>query len=500
MTEIPNVLSGRLLARNAFWNLLGMVLPLLVALWAIPVLIDGMGVERFGLMTVVWVAVGYFSLFDLGIGRAVTKLVAERLGTSRMQELPALIRTGLTLMWGLGLLAAVVVGLMAPWLSESAINMPDSLRPEALWSFWILAFTLPFVISSAGLIGILEAHQRFPQITAVRIPLGISNYVGPVLLLTYSNSLIAITAFIAVSRLIAWIGFRELSRRNTTLESEAPKFDRQSIRALLSFGGWITVSNVIGPLMVYFDRFLIGGVLSMSAVTFYTIPYEILTRLWLLPVAIMGVLFPAFASALATDAARVSYVFYVAGRFLLVVMAIPLGTAILFAPEALALWLGSEFASQSTTVARWLALGVYINCLARLPFIALQGHGRPDLTAKLHIVQAILFMPLLWWLIHQYGIAGAAAGWTARIAVDTGALFYMSGRLIPALRQESHRSLLITALAALFLALLWLPESLEAKMLTAALLFLVCGGLAWKLVRGSSFSVAATIYKPVTLR
>src|SRR5258705_13553401 len=71
--------SGRLLARNAVWNLLGNGTPMIVAVVCIPILIRGLGKERFGVLTLVWAVIGYASLFDLGLGRALTQLVARKL-------------------------------------------------------------------------------------------------------------------------------------------------------------------------------------------------------------------------------------------------------------------------------------------------------------------------------------------------------------------------------------------------------------------------------------
>ncbi len=90
--------SGRQLSRNIIWNLLGSGAPLLVAIVAIPILIEGMGLVRFGVLTIAWMVVGYFSLFDLGLGRALTKLVAEKLGHSQNNEnneIPPLIWTAM---------------------------------------------------------------------------------------------------------------------------------------------------------------------------------------------------------------------------------------------------------------------------------------------------------------------------------------------------------------------------------------------------------------------
>ena len=74
----PGLTSGPRLAKNVAWNFLGHGLPLLVGLATIPLLIDGLGVERFGILVLAWMIIGYFSL--LGLPRALTKLVAENLG------------------------------------------------------------------------------------------------------------------------------------------------------------------------------------------------------------------------------------------------------------------------------------------------------------------------------------------------------------------------------------------------------------------------------------
>src|SRR5438876_3369213 len=68
--------SGRLLARNTVWNLLGSGAPMLLAVFCIPILIRGLGTDRFGVLTLAWALIGYASLFDLRLRRALTPLVA----------------------------------------------------------------------------------------------------------------------------------------------------------------------------------------------------------------------------------------------------------------------------------------------------------------------------------------------------------------------------------------------------------------------------------------
>src|SRR5216110_919616 len=100
--------SGRLLARNTIWNLLGSGAPMLVAVVCIPILIRGLGKERFGVLTLAWALIGYASLFDLGVGRALTQLVARKLGAGEDHEVPTLVWTSMVLMLLLGLVGTFV--------------------------------------------------------------------------------------------------------------------------------------------------------------------------------------------------------------------------------------------------------------------------------------------------------------------------------------------------------------------------------------------------------
>jgi O-antigen/teichoic acid export membrane protein len=172
----------------------------------------------------------------------------------------------------------------------------------------------------------------------------------------------------------------------------------------------------------------------------------------------------------------------------------------LFAPEGLALWISQEFADQSADVLRWLALGVYINCVARLPFIALQSHGRPDLTAKLHLAELPVYLGVLWLLLQQFGIAGAAMAWTLRIAVDALALFLLGMRIGPGVRAACQRALALTTLATLVLAALWLPEGLPVKVGLGATALLVSGYLGWRQVGSIAIGLRKEGEKSMTIK
>ncbi len=457
MTE--DLLSARVLKRSLAWNALGTLLPLVVAVLAVPLLITGLGTDRFGLLTIVWALVGYASLFDLGLGRALTMLAAERLGRGQDGELHPLLWTALGWLLGLGLLAALLLwGLARPLVS--VLGTPPGLVDEAVLAFRILALGLPLVFVTSALTGLLMALQRFDILTVVRLPLSLATTLGPLLTLLISPSLVWISLLMLAARLLAVVAFAwRLGRLGGgigrgLMRPARPRAEQS--RLLLGQGGWMTVTNVVGPLMTYLDRFLVGSLLGTAAVAWYVTPYEVLGKLNLVPGILLGVLFPALATAYARDAGRALGLYADAAAVLRHALFPVCLAVVLFAEELLAAWINAGFAEQAAPVARWLAVGVWVNVLAHTPFTFVQGAGRADLLAKAHLAELLPYLGLLAWWTQAYGIAGTAAAWTARVLVDTVVMNLMA--------RHVHRSLS----RQVRLELLWLAAGLLALAAAAA--------------------------------
>ncbi|HUK46113.1 MAG TPA: flippase [Terriglobales bacterium] len=443
MNPTNNILSSpplpaapkRSVILNSLWNFAGQISPLLLAAFAIPVLIHGLGVNRFGVLTLVWILVGYFSFFDLGMGRAITKLLAEKIALNDLGSAASLIWTAAFSMMLLGILFGGLLFVFAPYLINSVLKIPPELRQETLHCIPWLAASVPFVTLTSGLRGTLEAQQNFAVVNALRAGLGFITYLAPLAVLLFSHNLFPIVVTLALARMLGCVLHFWACRRYVPTFTYRVKWERRSLRALLGFGSWITISNLSSPLMVYFDRFLIASVLSISVVAYYTAPFDAVTKLWLIPAALAGVLFPAFSEALAVENRERAISLYERSIASTLALLFPVILGIvLFAHEGLLLWLGPNFANRSTVLLQILAIGVFTNSLANMPYALLQAWGRPDITAKLHLVEIPCYFALLYWGIRTHGIEGAALAWTIRLSVEAAVLFFvLRGVLAPRL-------------------------------------------------------------------
>jgi O-antigen/teichoic acid export membrane protein len=420
--------SGRLLARNTIWNLVGNGAPMIVAVFSIPILIHGLGKDRFGVLALAWALIGYASLFDIGLGRALTQLVAKKLGAGEEHEVPSLVWTSLLLMLALGVAGAVVIAIISPWLVHHALKIPEALQLESLRAFYLLGLSVPVVISTAGLRGLLEAHQRFMLVNALRIPLGVFTFAGPLLVLPFSRSLVPIVGILVAGRFASclaflWVCFRVVPELKRGVAWHGP-----SAGPLLRFGGWTTVTNIVGPMMLYMDRFVIGATVSATAVTYYATPFELVTKLFVISGAISGVMFPAFSLTGAMDRHR-SWKLYRRTMGYMFAVLFPVTAILMLGSKAgLALWLGADFAVHSYRVAQLLLVGTFALAMESLPFVLIQGLGRPDIPAKLNLFEIPSYAAALYWLIQRYGVTGAAAAWVLRATVDALLLIYFAHR------------------------------------------------------------------------
>jgi O-antigen/teichoic acid export membrane protein len=206
------------------------------------------------------------------------------------------------------------------------------------------------------------------------------------------------------------------------------QLDANSVKQLLSFGGWMTVSNLVGPLLLYLGRFLIAVLVSAEAVAYFSTPYEVVAAMLIVPSAFVSALFPTFARLFPCNHRDVEGLYWRAMLGMSLVMLPITALAFVFAKPGLSWWINKEFSDNGYLVAQLLAIGVFVNSFGHLSQALVQAYGRPDLTAKLHVAELIAYVPYLLWLTETHGITGAAIAWLLRVTLSTAALVFLAIR------------------------------------------------------------------------
>lgn len=419
------------LRRNTLWNLAGTGLPLLIGAVTIPFLIRRVGVEAFGVLTLIWALIGYFSLFDFGLGRALTQQIASACASGQESRVPRLAKSGLAFTALTGCVGGILLAILASPLADRWLNVSAALQYETLLSLLVAAVGIPLTTVTTGLRGVLEAYEDFRGVNMLRMLLGAANFGLPALsVLLVGTSLAWMVVSLILARLIVLLAHTKLVNDRLTSGWLVVKIDRKDIRQLFSFGAWMTVSNVVSPLMVTADRFVISAFLGAGMVAYYTVPFEALIRVLIIPGALTSALFPRLAATLTTDHELARKLYRDCRRVLLAVL-LPVCVVIFVGAKwGLTFWLGEDFAQHAWVVVCIMAIGLLFNGLAHVPFAAVQAAGNAKTTAILHMVELALYLPVLIILLNYFGILGAAVAWTIRVLLDLAGLTVFARNLM----------------------------------------------------------------------
>ena len=410
------------------WNLAGLVLPLVIAAITVPALLSSLGQERFGLLALVWGVVGYAGSLDLGLGRALTQYVATLPAEQWRHQVGSILKTSSMLTFFSGTIFALLLGVAATSGVQDWFNTSTVTSTELETVILLVAFVLPVQAMSATYRGLCEACQRFQGINIIRILLGVVTFAGPGVALLFSDQLILPVALLVIARVAALFGFRILALRCLVDTVTDAKFDSMLARRLFSFGGWVTVSGILSPVMLQADRFTIGVLLSAAAVSAYVIPYEVVVQSLVLVGAVSATVFPAFSRMIASQPELLQDYFKLWLRRVAVIMALVCIVLALILPFLLPLWLGHDSTPDMALIGQILCVGVFANALAAMYYALIQAHGRADVTAKFHLIELPVFLMLLFLLIHLFGAAGAAMAWSSRMLLDLLLLHRFAGK------------------------------------------------------------------------
>jgi O-antigen/teichoic acid export membrane protein len=421
---------------NFFFNVIGAVLPVAIALVTVPIYISHIGTARYGVLSIAWLILGYFGFLDFGLSRAAANALAK-LAHSSKEERARVLMTSLYFNLAIGTFGGIVFYFAGGMLLPALLTGSESVRGEVEAALPWIACMLPLAMLAGVGRGAIQSRESFLALNVLDL-IGFSlGQLLPILfIITKGPSLTVVIPAALLARALS-VGLNLGWVARTEGVSQLLVFDRSRFKELFRFGAWVTVTNIIGPLLHSADQLLVGSVLGATAVAHYSVPMNLVSRSQVLSTSLSSVLFPRFSRLNPEEAMLLAKKAVVSLGYGYGAIC---GPAIVIGSTFLKLWIGTDFASHAAVVLELLLVGAWFNGIAYIPYALLQGQGRPDLVAKLHTLESLPYIALLWFLLNQFGLPGAALAWSARVIADAVCLFGLSRfplrqllRLIPAL-------------------------------------------------------------------
>jgi O-antigen/teichoic acid export membrane protein len=448
-------------SRHATYNMIGAILPAVLTLATVPAYLAVVGLERYGVLTLCWVLVGYAGILDVGLGLAAARKIAA--SRDDREEAEAVFWTTAAISLAVGSIAAILMYAGATFYFSTLTDDNPALYDELMGSAPMLALMMPLALIGSAINGALTGRERFGVINAANT---LSQTLMAVLPLTiayfWTTDLRWLVAGLLLARFLPVPWTYRVARRAVPLTTpKRPTWSRA--RELLTQGGWMSLIFAANSVLQTLDRMLIGSRVGPSAVPIYAIPYGLVSKVILVPHSLSIALFPRYAYVPEEERRRLNSSSIQAVAVIVTPALIGL---VAIAQPFFTLWVGAELAAASLPVAYVLAGGFWFYCIGHMGYSMLQAIGRPDLVAKVLLAELIPYVVLLVAGLALAGVLGAAAAFTLRAGADC--LIFLRLARVPA---RTWRWLLVPAAmtSAAILAAALIPGPLRYLPLGALL-------------------------------
>lgn len=399
------------LKSNIIFNFLGSAWLGILTLAVTPIQVHFLGVEAFGFVGLITILQVLLGSLDLGISATVTKVVSSDHSHQRGASANA-VNTASTVYWGIAFLIAVLLWfnsakVAAFWLSRTRLD-----SATVTLGIQIIAVYLGLRWPVAFYTGVISGLQRMDVLNMVKASVQTLRLVGGVVVLFFMPDLVAFLVWFAISSAVELVVYAVTTYRLLPTLRIWPRFSLTSFKDIWKYSAAMNLIALTALVLSQSDRLAVTKLLSLEALGYYSIAYNASIAISLVQSAINSASFPAFSHSFSSGRhADLVSRYGKASQLMGLVVALPCFALVFFGHEILDVWINAAVADEAALTMAWLAIGFFFNAVVSNAYMAAVACGQPNLPLKVNLLALVLYLPALYWLVHQYGISGAAAAY-----------------------------------------------------------------------------------------
>lgn len=468
--------SRSLLLRGGSWNSLAQLSPLVVNLVLTPFVINGLGIDRYGLFMLISIIGAFMGSFDGGLGSSAGRYFTVYAGTGDRDAATRLLTTLVLVVSGIGVVTFTVFFLAAPRLLR-AFDIPTALRGEGVFLLRTLSVLVIFGLLRSLFSGVLAAHHRFAYTSLVNVALYVVYAVAAYLAVTYGFGLRGIAVglmaqSVLATALIVPAACRYLSRSGVGL------LPRGELWAFMRFSANVQLVGLVNLFNQEADSLITGALLPIRFVGYLSAGASFATQIRGIPlnalVPLQSILGREYAGV-GEDGARAEL-----HRMQRLWVTGATGWSLVGAPAAyfgVTAWLGPDF-HLSGLVAGIVVFGNMFDLLTRATTVWCTVVGRPQLHARYSAVTVVLNLVLTLALIVPFEVVGVVAATATAQALGSLYLIRLTRRGLDLPIRSFLRDVPVLPGLVAF-ALSWGAEAAVQPLVPeGALGLLLCGAVA----------------------
>lgn len=409
--------------KNVSYSSIGYAWSLIFAIFVTPIIVFRLGVDYYGVFIFINTVASLLGLLDLGVSIAVTKYISEYHGGQDQEKLRKLLYSAnsLFLLVGLiGLIGFLMVGFFGRHFSSViAMSSYDVLLVS------LMAGLMFFINSINGIYSITPvALQRFDINTKISLAQTTISSVSILIIAILGFKLKAIFLAQLIIAIIFTFIFRHWSQKILSIAKLKLQWHKQEIIRCYKFGLSVSVSNLAGQTLAYFDKLIIPMFLNPTSLSYYSLSSSVASKSTGVVSSMTSVLFPMVSNLKGGQDTETTKKLYIRSFRLTTIMSAAISFAVAFlAYEIMHYWLSEDMAIHTYEILLILTATYFVLSLWIPLKNFLWGLGYTKIMAQFSVVITLFNILLLFFLLPIFGIKGAAIAYLVSV-LPTAYMFY----------------------------------------------------------------------------
>lgn len=394
---------GRNVLSSAVYRMMSMAASLLL----VPLLLDWLGATSYGIWLTIQAVVGWFMLFDLGLGNGLRNKVAEALAEENVLLARQQVSTAYAIISGIAVLLFVVFLMLHFWVDWTVVFNADAELQQPLAMTMLIVFSFFCVQFVFQLVKMIYLADQRPAVVALinTVATVLSLLVVALVYQRLGGNLVRVALVISGANILVLIGASILAFRGRyrALRPTWKLVSRSKMWGLTSVG--IQFFVLQGAALVVFatDNMIITQMIGPEEVPAYNVVFKYFNLVMVFFTLLTVPYWSAFTEAFQRgDAQWVKNSVRMFMRIWLITVVVVL-VMLWVAPSVYALWVGDRIvvSSQLSLVfAIWVTLSAGLTIFSNF----LSGVGKIRLSVYHGIFVAVVNIPLSVFLAGPMGL------------------------------------------------------------------------------------------------
>ena len=292
--------------RSGLFNSIGAVLRMAISIVSIPLLIRIIGVEGYGIWTLVSTVVAIATLAEAGLSVSTTVFLSKDLAGNNRNEIFKTVTISFTLVILLGVIISIFLYLVSHHLITIFTDLSGDQLNNAISASKLGGFVVAARLIQRICVGIVQAYQAYGLLNiASTIQAFLTNF-GMLIVATYSTSVLRLMQWHLASSIIILGLYALLIIYLLPTSKFTPTWCKKRFLDMIQYGGLTWLSSIGSALFSRFDKLFLSLFIGTEVLGIYAAFTDISSQINSFSAVAIQPILPEFSKQIESSYANIS--------------------------------------------------------------------------------------------------------------------------------------------------------------------------------------------------